>query len=258
MLVVCYMVREFRKNEMIGVLILGACSPDSVEHDTPQALDYDVVQATVSMDYAVGALATIDKTSNVVHEQVASISGDPALDFDGMFLWQLNRYRYDTLRKYDPADLSVPISEVSLRFGTEESSNPQAAVRCGEKLFVSQHDQSALLVLDIDTLEKIGTVPLDEFVDADGSPEAATMVKKDSNSLYLGLQRLDRNQNWNSVGSVIAEVDCISQEVVSQHDFGADIRLYDDGESVLMSSSAREEQKGGVFTMAEDGVEVGI
>ena len=254
MLVVCYMVREFRKNEMIGVLILGACSPDSVEHDTPQALDYDVVQATVSMDYAVGALATIDKTSNVVHEQVASISGDPALDFDGMFLWQLNRYRYDTLRKYDPADLSVPISEVSLRFGTEESSNPQAAVRCGEKLFVSQHDQSALLVLDIDTLEKIGTVPLDEFVDADGSPEAATMVKKDSNSLYLGLQRLDRNQNWNSVGSVIAEVDCISQEVVSQHDFGADIRLYDDGESVLMSSSAREEQKGGVFTMAEDGV----
>ena len=238
---------------MMGILIWGACSPDAIEHDTPQSLEYHVVQATVSMDYAVGALATIDKTSNLVQDQISSISGDPVLDFDGTFLWQLNRYRYDTLRKYDPTNLSAPISEVSLRFGTEESSNPQAVVRCSEKLFVSQHDKSELLVLDIDTLEKIATVPLDAFIDDDGSPEASTMVRKDSDSLYIGLQRLDRNQNWSSVGSVIAEVDCTSLEIVSQYEFGSDIRLYDDEGTVLISTSAREEQKGGIFTMTENG-----
>lgn len=239
---------------MVSVFLLGACSPNTAEHEIPQSLDYDVVQATVSMDYAVGALATIDKTSRVVRDQISSISGDPVLDFDGTFLWQLNRFRYDTLRKYNPADLGVPIAEVSLRFGTEESSNPQAAVRCADKLFVSQHDKSELLVLDIDTLEKIGIVPLDSFDDDDGSPEASTMVKKNSDSLYLGLQRLDRNQNWNSVGSVVAEVDCISQDVVAQYDFGSDVRLYDVEGSLLISSSKREEQPGGIFTMTEDGV----
>ena len=239
---------------MIGVLLLGACSPDATEKERTPSLEYDVVQATVSMDYAVGALATIDKESHVIGDQISSISGDPVLDFDGTYLWQLNRYRYDTLRKYDPANLSVPMAEVSLRFGTEESSNPQAAVRCADKLFVSQHDKSELLVLDIDTLEKIGTVSLDAFIDADGSPEAATMVKKTSDSLYLGLQRLDRNQNWNSVGSVVAEIDCIAQEIVAQYDFGSDVRLYDTEDSLLLSSSKRDEQYGGIFTMTEEGV----
>ena len=238
---------------MVGMFILGACSSTAVDDVVPQSLGYDVVQATVSMDYAVGALATIDTSTNAVQDQISSISGDPVLDFDGTFLWQLNRYRYDTLRKYDPADLSIPIGEVSLRFGSEESSNPQAVVRCAEKLFISQHDKSELLVLDIDTLEQRGTVPLHDFVDDDGSPEAATMVKKNSDSLYLGLQRLDRNQGWTGVGSVIVEVDCTSQEIVSQYDFGADIRLYEDGNSVLISSSAYEDQKGGIFTMTGDG-----
>ena len=150
------------------VLLFVACSSDKVQNDIPKSLGYDVVQATVSMDYAIGALATIDTTSNIVRDHVSSISGDPVLDFDGTYLWQLNRYRYDTLRKYDPANLSVPITEVSLMFGTEDSSNPQAVVRCADHLFVSQHDRSELLVLDIETLEKVGSVSLDAFVDDDG------------------------------------------------------------------------------------------
>lgn len=238
---------------ILGMLVWTACSTDSVEKDIPQSLGYDVVQATVSMDYAVGALATIEKSDLHLQDQISSISGDPVLDFDGTFLWQLNRYRYDTLRKYDPANLRVPLSEVSLRFDSEESSNPQAAVRCAEKLFISQHDKSELLILDVDTLEKVGAISLVDFTDADGSPEAATMVLRDSNTLYLGLQRLDRNQNWNSVGSIIAEVDCLSQEVVSQYDFGADIRLYEHEESILLSSSTREEQTGGIFGMSPTG-----
>ena len=108
--------------------------------------------------------------------------------------------------------------------------------------------------MDIDTLEKIGTVSLESFEDADGSPEASTMVRKDSDSLYVGLQRLDRNQNWSSVGSVIVEVDCTSQEIVTQYDFGSD-----DSDSTLMkiqywiSSSKNNEQMGGISTMTEDG-----
>lgn len=238
---------------ILSILVWIACSTDLVEKDIPQSLGYDVVQATVSMDYAVGALATIEKSDFHLQDQISSISGDPVLDFDGTFLWQLNRYRYDTLRKYDPANLSVPLSEVSLRFDSEESSNPQAAVRCAEKLFISQHDKSELLILDVDTLEKVGAISLVDFTDADGSPEAATMVLRDANTLYIGLQRLDRNQNWNSVGSIIAEVDCLSQEVISQYDFGADIRLYEHEESILLSSSARDEQTGGIFYMSPNG-----
>ena len=237
---------------MLGML-LCACSSSTSEITNIESLDYDVVQATVSMDYAVGAIATIDTKSNVLQEQVSSISGDPVLDFDGTYVWQLSRYRYDTIRKYDPANLSVPLAEISLRFDSEESSNPQAAVRCADKLFVSQHDKSELLVLNVDTLEKVGVVSLSSFIDADGSPEASTMVLKDSQTLYVGLQRLDRNQNWNSVGSVVVEVDCVSQDIVSQQDFGSDIRLYEDQDSTLISSSSTDERLGGVFKLAEDG-----
>ena len=42
---------------------------------------------------------------------------------DGGWLWQLNRYQYDTLRKYDPENLQVPVAEVSLASDVG-SSNP--------------------------------------------------------------------------------------------------------------------------------------
>lgn len=235
----------------IGIYITTSCTTESSDNTRPQ-LEYDVIQATVSMDYSVGALATIHKEQNVLNENISSISGDPVLDFDGEFLWQLNRYRYDTLRKYDPADLTAPLAEISLRFESEESSNPQAVRRCSDKLFVSQHDKTELLILDPSTLSKLGSVSLEDFMDEDGSPEASTMVQLEDDALYVGLQRLNRNDSWNSVGSAIVKIDCIEEKIETEYMFGADIRLYQDEDTLLLSSSRAHEQSGGIFTLTQE------
>ena len=66
--------------------------------------------ATVAMDYSVGALATFDLDTETLTENVSSISGDPVVVMDSGLLWQLNRYQYDTLRKYDPSNTG-PLKE---------------------------------------------------------------------------------------------------------------------------------------------------
>jgi|GEM_PF-4675622 len=227
-----------------------SCTSDTDTAGTEHHTQYQVVQATVSMDYAVGALATIDRQSNTLQESRSSISGDPVLDFDGEYLWQLNRYRYDTLRQYDPYNLSTPLNEISLRMDTDTSSNPQSAVRCAEKLFISQHDRPELLILDPTSLTTIGTISLQDFNDADGSPEAADLICLENQTLYVGLQRLNRNNSWISEGSVILQIDSLEEQIINHRFFGANIHLYTDSmNSLLVSSDPFDDQKGGIFSL---------
>ena len=232
-------------------LLLLACTNHEEKQSPVSSSQYDVVQTTVSMDYAIGALSSIDSNSQTIDENISAISGDPAISFDGQYIWQFNRYRYDTLRKYDPENLHVPLQEISLQNENGDSSNPQEVIRCAEKLFVSQHDQPAILILDPESMAILGEISLLDFIDEDGSPEASTMVTANQ-QLYVGLQRLNRNNAWKSEGSVIVQIDCLEEEITNHVSFGSNVRLYQDQDTFWVSSEEWEEQKAGIFLLHDD------
>ena len=181
---------------MLTFLTLFACT-DTKTTDTAPVTEIGsngIIMATVAMDYSVGALATFDLDSQTLTENIASVSGDPVIIMDGGWLWQLNRYQYDTLRKYAPENLQVPVAEVSLASDVG-SSNPH------DVAYVATNS-SSLSTAKIEyrywikaSLEQLNEIDISEWADADGTPEASSMVVV-GDQLYVGLQRLDRNNGF--------------------------------------------------------------
>jgi hypothetical protein len=228
------------------------CQEEAVPSSDTLLSSTGAVLATVSMDYSVGALATIDIETFSLQQNIAAISGDPAVHFDGEYLWQFNRFQYDTLRKYDVTNVRSPLGEISLQFDGNDSVNPQAVVRCADKVFISQYDKPGILVLDPLTMQKIGVVSLTEFNDEDGSPEASSMLVNEEEHLFVGLQRLNRNDSWTGVGSYLVEIDCQTESVVDSWSFGSNIAVYPWKEdSILVRSNQLNESPGGVFSFSK-------
>ena len=137
---------------MLTFITLFACTDTKTTDTSPvnELGSNGIIMATVAMDYSVGALATFDTETSTLTENISSISGDPALVMDGGWLWQLNRYQYDTLRKYDPSNLQVPVAEISLAPDVG-SSNPHDVAVCGDALYVSLYGSDSLPILDLDS-----------------------------------------------------------------------------------------------------------
>jgi len=231
--------------------ILLACT-DTKTIDTASSLPTNVnlVLTTVAMDYSVGALATFDTETETVTENISSISGDPVIIMDGGWLWQLNRYQYDTLRKYNPDNLQVPVGEVSLapEIG---SSNPHDVAVCGDSLVVSLYGQDYLALLDPDTLETIGTIDISEWADEDGIPEASSMVVVDD-QLYVGLQRLDRNAAFAPQESIILQIDCETYSVNETWTVGHNIELIEWNDTVAVVTQSVGNSDAGVLVFDID------
>ena len=232
---------------MVIFLTLLACT-DTKTRDTASADilgNNGIIMATVAMDYSVGALATFDLDSQTLTENIASVSGDPVIIMDGGWLWQLNRYQYDTLRKYDPENLQVPLAEVSLAPDVG-SSNPHDVAVCGDQLFVSLYGENRIPILDQTSLEQINDIDISEWADADGTPEASSMVVVGS-QLYVGLQRLDRNNGFDPDTSVTLQIDCSSQSVVNSWEMGSNIELIEWDDGVAMVTQATDSLEAGVL-----------
>ncbi len=232
---------------MLTFLTLLACTdPKPTDTASSSTLGNNgIIMATVAMDYSVGALATFDLDSQTLTENIASVSGDPALVVDGGWLWQLNRYQYDTLRKYDPNNLQVPLTEVSLAPDVG-SSNPHDVAVCNEALYVSLYGSSSLPILDIDSLEILSSIDLMDWADDDGIPEASSMVVVED-QLYIGLQRLDRNTGFAPQTSVTLQIDCNTNTVVNSWELGRNIELIEWDDTVAMVSQATDSLESGVF-----------
>ena len=226
--------------------ILLACT-DTKTIDTASSLPTNVnlVLTTVAMDYSVGALATFDTETETVTENISSISGDPVIVYDDGWLWQLNRYQYDTLRKYTPDNLQVPVGEVSLapEIG---SSNPHDVAVCGDSLVVSFYGQDYLALLNLGTLETIGTIDISEWADDDGIPEASSMVVVDD-QLYVGLQRLDRNAGFAPQESIILQIDCETYNVNETWTIGYNIELIEWNDTVAVVTQSVGNSDAGVL-----------
>ena len=236
---------------MIAVLMALGCQ-DGGEVRKPGGTDIETgtaVIATVAPDYSVGALATVDLESYEAQEELAAVSGDPALALEGGYLWQLNRYMHDTVRKYDPSDISIPLAEVSVA-PDSGSSNPHDIALCGDTVLVSQYELPELLLLDLDGLAVTGRIDLSQFAE-DGNPEASTLVKHDG-SVFVGMQNLDRDgPAWVGTGGAIAEIGCDSLAVERSWDFGNNLRLYpwEEGEGILVATESFGSLLGGVYRM---------
>jgi hypothetical protein len=196
-------------------LLLAACAPKVDVDDTGapggggSALGPTAVLATVSDDYAVGALATVAVDDWSVADTLTDISGDPAVVSSGGYVFQLDRYTYDVVKVYTPGAWSAPLTE----FALQDLANPHDVAVCDGLAFVAQHDATTLAVHDPTSGLLAGTVDLSAYADADGVPEASTLVATADGMLYAGLLHLDREGDWTATGGAVVEVDCAARTV---------------------------------------------
>jgi hypothetical protein len=122
-------------------------------------------------------------------------------------------------------------------------TNPQALAVCGGKIFVTRYDVAAdgsaggdVGVFDLTTGGPLGAVDLSSFDPVgDGNPEPGTLVQF-GDTLYVGLQRMDRSAEWwvaDPVGKVV-EIDCASQSVTANWDVGSNPVIKDADEGMVL------------------------
>ena len=208
-----------------GALGLCACVPDPAPTgrgggpgrgdsglgDGPET----AVLATVSQDYAVGALATVDLSGWTVTDQITDLSGDPAVVVAGGHLFQLERYGFDVVRVFEPGDWSAPRVE----FALADLANPQDVAMCGPDAVISQLGSDALAVYDPTTGLRAGSVDLSPWADADGLPEATDLVDAGDGWIYVAVRNFDRDAGWASAGGAVLELSCDGLEITREWAF---------------------------------------
>ena len=228
--------------------LLFACKDAPVESASPCARTEDAaLVATVARDYATGSFATIDLDTHEVCDELIVTSGDPGVAASGGVVYQLNRFGYDNLRAFDPADWSRPLWERELG----DASNPYDAALCADRLFVSLYGRAELVILDPASGDQLGRVDLSAFDDGDGvGPEPAALVVQ-QDTLFVGMNRLDRENGWSDVGGAVAEVDCASGAVTASWPVAGNTRVlpWRGGDGVLVASRAFGDQAGGLWAL---------
>jgi hypothetical protein len=223
------MAHRFPLSLLLSLLLLSSGCPTGFDDDDDTTGDDDdsagvdaqTHAVVTTTDFAVGALATVDLDTWEVTDSITATSADPFVRTDDGLVLQINRWQHDSVRIYDPADLTTPLVELS----TGAGSNPQEALFCGGDLFVTRLEETSIGVYDPDTGMAVGTVDLSTWTDDDGSPEATTMARI-GDTLYVGLQRLDRASVWwtpSDGGGRVLEVDCASREVTREWSTGSNV-----------------------------------
>ena len=207
-------------SRILSMSLLAACSTEiSNEGRSDTDLPEDALQAvilTVADDYTSAALATVTVDGRALSDTLAPVSTDPAVVVREGRVYQINRYGFDSIRVYIPGEWSAPTHDFSVGSG----ANPQQVEVCGGKLFVSLYGKDFLGVYGLNGEATASAVSLDQEADADGLPEAASMVLAE-NRLYVALNKLDQQNGWipSGAGRVVA-IDCATDTVVDGWDVG--------------------------------------
>lgn len=241
-------------------LTLTACPPTTGLDDSGGTPDPDTgaepgqqttaVITTVASDYTTGAFATVDLADWTVSDELFVTSGDPAVSVSEGMVFQLNRYGYDAVRRYEPGSWTAPVWEVAL----EDLSNPYVARVCDGALFVALYDKGEVGVFDLDSGVSLGAVDLSAFFDADASgPEPSTLVEY-GGKLYAGLERLDRDGGWVDAGGVVVEIDCAQRAVTESWAVGGNtaVHPWPGGDGLLVRARAFGDDAGGLYALDPD------
>lgn len=230
--------------------LLLACKDGTVDSASPCVHTHDAaLVVTVSRDYATGSFATIDLDSHEVCDERFVTSGDPGVAASGGVVYQFNRFGFDNLRAFTPGEWSRPQWERELG----DASNPQDVALCAGRLFVSLYGRSELAILNPDTGDQLDAVDLSAFDDGDGvGPEPGGLVVQDD-QLFVGMNRLDRENGWVDAGGAVAQIDCDSGAVVQSWSVAGDTRVkpWLEGEGVLAAGRPFGDQAGGLWAVVD-------
>lgn len=232
--------------------LLLACKDAAVDSASPCVHTHDAaVVVTVSRDYATGSFATIDLDSHEVCDELFVTSGDPGVAVSGGVVYQFNRFGYDNLRAFTPGEWSRPRWERELG----DAANPQDVALCAGRLFVSLYGRAELAILSPDTGDQLGVVDLSAFDDGDGvGPEPGGLVVE-GDQLFVGMNRLDRENDWVDRGGAVAQIDCDTGAVAQSWSVAGDTRVkpWLDGEGVLAAGRPFGDQAGGLWAITGEG-----
>ena len=220
---------------------------------TDTGAETEAVITTVADDYSAGSLAVVGLEDWSIEDEIMPTSGDPVVVVDGDSVFQINRFGFDNIRVYTDS-WSAPSLEISTGGGT----NPQDVALCGGEMFVSLYEAAQLNAYDMGTGTLTGTVDLSGFVGTDGSTEASSLEVLDG-TLYVGLNGLDRNNDWVDDGGSVLAVDCATKTVSQSWAAAGNTALHpwlsEEGR-FLVTGRAFDGQPGGIS--AFDGAELSL
>jgi len=185
----------------------------------PIPSDNIVIVATAADDFSTGSLEVVSVDDGSVYGPITAVSGDPTVTYLEPHIAQINRLGTDTIRLYDPSIWGAPRIEFSVGSG----ANPHAAVQCGDELWATLYARDYIARY----LEggAVGTIDLSTFADSDALPEASDMVRI-GDEVYVGLQRLNRNDGWTpTTEGRVVRLSCNAAAVIESWSVGPNPRL---------------------------------
>jgi hypothetical protein len=177
----------------------------TLENNTQKA-----VIATVASDWTSGAISIVDVDTFQATNNLLSSQSDITVCAYGKYFYQIGRYYLDWVRKVDISDPDNPIWECSTMDENEDvsSSNPHALVFVNAtKAYLLRYGTNTAWIVNPSASScdefKIGTLDLSAYDDGDGSPEMTDGIVV-GDKVFILLQRLDRNNNWEPLDAYVA------------------------------------------------------
>lgn len=189
---------------VVGMLLVGAWGIAAAE-----------MLVVTTTDYASGNVTTLTDRGSTVAKDLLSIHSDNAIAAYGEYIYVLEKFGADNVIKVKADDIAP--SGVIYQYSVGNGANPQGMVFLNDrKAYVSQYGDSMLWIVDPGAMSeegfKIGKVDLSAYADGDGLPEMSPMALVEG-KLYVGCQRLDRDNNWIPLDAQVVIIDTATDEV---------------------------------------------
>ena len=171
----------------------------------------------VTTDFGSNGRFSVITTEGFPLPGLSPIYSDAVARYQNNQVTVINRLGRDNIQVLEPAIGLLTVQEFSLGSG----SNPHDYVRLSDaKGYAALYNRAYVQIVQPATGFLIGTISLAAYADVDGIPEADSMLQEGS-SVYVALERLDRNQtNLPPVGvSKLVEINSGSDAIVAAYDF---------------------------------------
>jgi hypothetical protein len=161
-------------------------------------------------DFSTGSTSSFNVHKANTND-VELIGSDAVLRQDGQLVYVVNRGVASNIQILDACDDFNTLHQWS----TGNGSGPHdIVVLPGDIAYITRYDMTSVLKMDLSNGATLGTISLATFADADGIPEMDQMFVY-GDRLYVGLQRLDRNNFYTPVGaSYLAVIDLTTDTLV--------------------------------------------
>lgn len=162
-------------------------------------------------DFSTGSTSSVDRVAKTSINNVEPIHSDAVARYFGSYVYIVNRAGADNIQILDPNNNFNTVDQ----FSTGNGSNPHDIIVMSQTVaYITRYNMTSVLKMDLSNGATLATVNLAMFADADGIPEMDQMYTQ-NNTLYVMLQRLDRNNFYTPTGtSYVAAIDMTTDTVI--------------------------------------------